>query len=403
MDRDRSEPTSTKSLKVFKINADHPNFKSMNTHLQALLQFYIEGASFISVDPYWHYFLVYMDNKLIAYGTTFEEFHKSPKAGVTISQVLVLPPYQKLGIGSELLSIIYQHYIKDKKCQSMTVEDPAEDFQRMKDGLDIKMILQAGFFRSIRKLGLHNPRVHLNCESFKLAQLEHKEINEIKTKLKLKKDNIQRCFELLLLACLNQDDNHVYEAYRKAVLKKFAETRELLLPYFKFENFADRSMFTIVDKLVYQQPVRVRQKCCEGNGQLACFIGRANRGPQVKSEANAQNDASTMHHGFRATQSDFGGRTVRSEHHKHEDVPMMRSDLLCPDNHVGQDRFAKQMAAFELNSENRGHGSSLPNYRLNRFTPTPWHEAQGQQIRYLLPPTLTAKIRQALSACLSPA
>jgi hypothetical protein len=57
----------------------------MNMHLQALLQFYIEGASFINVDPYWHYFLVYLDHKLIAYGTTFEEYHKSPKAGVTIS------------------------------------------------------------------------------------------------------------------------------------------------------------------------------------------------------------------------------------------------------------------------------------------------------------------------------
>lgn len=52
-----------------------------------------------------------------------------------------MPPYQKLGIGSELLSIIYQHYIKEKKCWVMTVEDPADDFQRMKDGLDIKMIL----------------------------------------------------------------------------------------------------------------------------------------------------------------------------------------------------------------------------------------------------------------------
>lgn len=85
----------------------------------------------------------------------------------------------------------------------MTVEDPAEDFQRMKDGLDIKMILNAGFFRSIRNLGLHNPKVCLNSEAFKYVTLEHKEINEIKTKLKLRKDNIQRCFELLLLACLD--------------------------------------------------------------------------------------------------------------------------------------------------------------------------------------------------------
>jgi hypothetical protein len=73
----------------------------------------------------------------------------------------------------------------------------------MKDGLDVKMILQAGYFRSIRKLGLNNPKDTLNMHSFKNATLEHKEINEIKTKLKLRKDNIQRFFELLLLACLD--------------------------------------------------------------------------------------------------------------------------------------------------------------------------------------------------------
>lgn len=157
----------------------------------------------------------------------------------------------------------------------------------MKDGLDIKMILQAGFFRSIRNLGLHNPRVFLNYETFKSVTLEHKEINEIKTKLKLRKDNIQRCFELLLIACLDQEDHYVHEAYRKAVLKKFAETRELLLPYFKFENFADRSMFTIVDKVIFQHPPRLRDNCCIGNGQLKCIVGRARHVNQVNHDSLA--------------------------------------------------------------------------------------------------------------------
>jgi len=106
-----------------------------------MLQFYIEGASFIPVDQYWNYFLVYLDNELVAYATTFEEYLKVPKAAVTISQVLVLPPYQQHGIGSTLLNIMYQHYLKDSKCTLIYVEDPATDFQRMKDGLDTKLIL----------------------------------------------------------------------------------------------------------------------------------------------------------------------------------------------------------------------------------------------------------------------
>ena len=49
----------------------------------------------------------------------------------------------------------------------MVVEDPADDFQRMKDSLDIKLILKAGYFRSIRGMGLHVPNKMLNCDSFK--------------------------------------------------------------------------------------------------------------------------------------------------------------------------------------------------------------------------------------------
>jgi histone acetyltransferase 1 len=46
-----------------------------------------------------------------------------------ISQFLVLPPYQRLGIGSTLLENMYNFYLVDKKCTEITVEDPSEDFQ----------------------------------------------------------------------------------------------------------------------------------------------------------------------------------------------------------------------------------------------------------------------------------
>ena len=72
----------------------------------------------------------------------------------------------------------------------MVVEDPADDFQRMKDALDIKLILKAGFFRTIHNAGLHDPEKTLNCDSFKHITLDHREISEIRTKLKLKKENI---------------------------------------------------------------------------------------------------------------------------------------------------------------------------------------------------------------------
>lgn len=93
-----------------------------------------------------------------------------------------------------------------------------------------------------------DPKKHLDLEKFKTCSvLDHKEVTLIKTKLKLPKDNILRCFELLLLAYLEPNDSKVHEAYRKSVLKKFADFRDLLKPYFRFENFAERSMYTIND------------------------------------------------------------------------------------------------------------------------------------------------------------
>ena len=69
-----------------------------------------------------------------------------------ISQFIVLPPYQRLGIGSTLLENMYTYYLHDKMCIEITVEDPSDDFQQMKDALDIKLIWQKGFFKSLRKV-----------------------------------------------------------------------------------------------------------------------------------------------------------------------------------------------------------------------------------------------------------
>jgi hypothetical protein len=125
------------------------------------------------------------------------------------------------------------------------VEDPAADFQRMKDVVDINLILQNGYFQSMQALGSHEC---INLDRFPAcSNLDYKEVSTIRHKLKLTKDNILRCFELLLLAHLDSQDSRVHEAYRKSVLKRFAECRDLLVPYFRFENFADRSLYTIND------------------------------------------------------------------------------------------------------------------------------------------------------------
>ena len=53
-------------FQIYKVEADSEKFAAMNRRLQALFIFFIDGASFISLDGHWSYFLVYNDNKVSA-------------------------------------------------------------------------------------------------------------------------------------------------------------------------------------------------------------------------------------------------------------------------------------------------------------------------------------------------
>lgn len=65
---------------------------------------------------------------------------------------MILPPYQGLGLGSTLLRIVYDSYLKNKQCIEFQVEEPSDEFQSLMDLIEIKLIWQAGFFKSIKKL-----------------------------------------------------------------------------------------------------------------------------------------------------------------------------------------------------------------------------------------------------------
>lgn len=53
--------------------------------------------------------------------------------------MIVLPPFQKLGVGSNLIKQIYDHYIGLKNVIDITVEDPSDEFKRMRNLIDSKL------------------------------------------------------------------------------------------------------------------------------------------------------------------------------------------------------------------------------------------------------------------------
>lgn len=135
-----------KTIEVVKIKGDSAYFKQIDRRFQAMFQFYIDGASFIDDDTNWHYFICYMDNKVLGFTSVLEDkrpgwgqmtgiqIHNQNSHCVLLSQFIILPPYQGLGLGSTLLKMVYDYYIKhDKNCVEFSVEEPSDEFQSLMD------------------------------------------------------------------------------------------------------------------------------------------------------------------------------------------------------------------------------------------------------------------------------
>lgn len=61
--------------------------------------------------------------------------------------MLILPPFQKLGIGTRMLQVIYDYYRSQRNIIDITVEDPALEFQRMRNFVDARLCLKLSLFK----------------------------------------------------------------------------------------------------------------------------------------------------------------------------------------------------------------------------------------------------------------
>lgn len=76
-----------------------------------------------------------------------------------ISQFLILPPFQKSGNGSRLYRTIYDYCLRDPNVIEVTVEDPNEAFDDMRDVADLDFLRQKSEFTDLRiNTDIHIPK-----------------------------------------------------------------------------------------------------------------------------------------------------------------------------------------------------------------------------------------------------
>ncbi|XP_041982856.1 histone acetyltransferase type B catalytic subunit [Aricia agestis] len=197
-----------RTFEVYFSETTTPGFLPYHERLQTFLMWFVDAASYIDVDDdQWTFFTVFEKYQssegsiryaTAAYSTVYRYYAYPANTRPRVSQVLTLPPYRKLGICAQMLQAIYSHFMIQPEVRDITVEDPSEDFQRIRDYVDAK-----------------------NCETlpaFQPAKLRNGFTTEMATqacsKFKINKKQARRIYEILRLKNTNTSDKTEYLAYR---------------------------------------------------------------------------------------------------------------------------------------------------------------------------------------------
>ncbi|KAK3997352.1 acyl-CoA N-acyltransferase [Cladorrhinum sp. PSN332] len=180
---------TTSTYEVWKGNLADPAVKQLIKRIQILAPIYIEGGSAIPVDEKeddrWTVFFLFQKktsttdptktNYIFAgYSTVYRFFYfqgppsppVSPKVEdldleklsfdlselpcrTRISQFIILPPFQGKGLGPKLYKLIFEEYIKHPQTVEITVEDPNEAFDDMRDLADLAYLRKLPEFKAL--------------------------------------------------------------------------------------------------------------------------------------------------------------------------------------------------------------------------------------------------------------
>ncbi|CAO3626038.1 unnamed protein product [Cunninghamella blakesleeana] len=199
------------TFEIYKSSFENPKFRDYHRRMQLFVLLFIEGSSYIEEDDEkWEIYTLYQKEKsgdsyiysFVGYTTAYPFYCWPELIRMRISQFLILPPYQNQGHGLQLYKIIYELFSKRSDVCEITVEDPNEGFQDLRDKCDLRYLQEHNAFNN---LYLPIPQIT---------------IQNLQKQFKLTNRQIQGCIEMYLLSKLNKLDKEAYKAYRLQVKQR---------------------------------------------------------------------------------------------------------------------------------------------------------------------------------------
>ncbi|WFD27533.1 histone acetyltransferase [Malassezia nana] len=133
---------------VYHATFDTPGFRAWHQRAQFFALLFIEGASYIDdTDTRWEFYTLFErvhDGEetwhFVGYTSLYRFWCWPGQTRLRLSQFVILPPYQQQRHGSALYNAVYEAALQDTSICELTIEDPSERFDHLRDACDLKRL-----------------------------------------------------------------------------------------------------------------------------------------------------------------------------------------------------------------------------------------------------------------------
>jgi len=174
---------------VYHGTINSPQLRSYHERMQTFVLWYIDAASFIDVDDErWHFYMLFEKKKgaisvqynFVGYMTVYHYYAYPKQFRPRISQMLILPPFQRHGHGGQLIETVSKQYMDNPDAIDITVEDPSDEFIRCRDFIDCKNCMTLDEFSKEKLLAGYNEDMHkVALGKFKISKAQSRHVYEI--------------------------------------------------------------------------------------------------------------------------------------------------------------------------------------------------------------------------------
>ena len=232
---------SENNRKIYNVDILKDDYTEENYSIQALCTFFIDAASFIPIEEnFWGYFIIVenvenkdkkdeKENWRTLGICSYKNFHiELYKYFTMLSQFLILPPYQRKGLGTFLLENIYKYlFNEDKNCLEIMTEDPSIEFILMRDYTITKLMAKEKLIDNL--LNLIKDKTIEKKEEFDKFILSPDDVKKISKKLKLQDILITRAIEIIKygLVLNSKEMLKLFEEEKKQNMTKMFEENSI--------------------------------------------------------------------------------------------------------------------------------------------------------------------------------